>query len=57
MGGLIVLPAGPLMIGHRLIERMVALFVAEEERINQHSVADTGLLPMRSSSIEFKGIS
>jgi len=30
---------------------MVDLFVADEERINQHGVAGTDLLPMRSSSI------
>jgi len=54
---MIVVPAGPLMIEQRFIEHMVDLFVVEEERISQHSVADTDPLSMRSSSIEFTGIS
>ncbi len=48
---LVMLPAGPLIVEHRFIERMVNLFGADEERINLHSVAGTDLLPMRSSSI------
>ncbi len=47
-----MVPAGPLIIEHRFIERMVDLFVADEERINQHSVAGTDLLPMKSLFIE-----
>jgi len=43
-----MLPAGPLMIEHRLIERMVDLLFAEEERINQHNVPDTDFLLVAS---------
>ena len=39
-----MLPAGPLMIEHRLIERMVEVLVAEEERINKHNAPDMDLL-------------
>jgi hemerythrin-like domain-containing protein len=39
-----MLPAGPLMIEHRLIERMVEVLVAEEERINKQYAPDTDLL-------------
>ena len=39
-----MLPAGPLMIEHRLIERMVDVLVAEEKRISEHNVPDTDLL-------------
>ena len=43
-----MVPAGPLIIEHRFIERMVDLFVADEERINQQCVAGTDLLPVKS---------
>jgi hemerythrin-like domain-containing protein len=39
-----MLPAGPLMIEHRLIERMVDVLVAEQEKINRHNAPDTDLL-------------
>ena len=39
-----MLPVGPLMIEHRLIERMVDLLVAEQEKINKHNAPDTDLL-------------
>jgi hemerythrin-like domain-containing protein len=39
-----MLPAGPLMIEHKLIERMVDLLFEEEERINKHNIPDTDLL-------------
>lgn len=39
-----MLPVGPLMIEHRLIERMVDLLVAEEKRINKNNVPDTDFL-------------
>jgi hemerythrin-like domain-containing protein len=43
-GGAEMLSAGPLMIEHRIIERMVALLAAEEKRINEHNVPDTDFL-------------
>ena len=39
-----MLPAGPLMIEHRLIERMVSILVAEQEKISKHNAPDTDLL-------------
>ena len=39
-----MLPAGPLMIEHRLIERMVEVLVTEEQRISSHNTPDTDLL-------------
>jgi len=39
-----MLPAGPLMIEHRLIERMVSVLVAEQEKISKHNASDTDLL-------------
>jgi hemerythrin-like domain-containing protein len=39
-----MLPAGPLMVEHRLIERMVDLLDAEEKRIGKHNVPDADLL-------------
>jgi hemerythrin-like domain-containing protein len=43
-GGAIMLSAGPLMIEHRLIERMVNLLASEEGRISEHNVPDTDFL-------------
>jgi hemerythrin-like domain-containing protein len=39
-----MLPAGPLMVEHRLIERMVDLLVAEERKISKHNLPDTDFL-------------